>query len=471
MFSVLITRNLILEDFGLYSLIGSLIAYAMFGHIIISYWVPRQVARNEEVGKTAIFSSGLFCIIGTIAYLILAIYVSDATDSNFSILLLGALIVPITYFSNTLDNVNHGHRPQALSYSLIAFEIAKVPFGYLLLVGFDLGLSGALIATILALLVKLGCSLFFALPYLHNHIDFRHLFRWLKLSWLPLYGGFASNLYVLDTLIVSAFLHSTTALAYWASATTIAMIASHSVVLSQALVPKLVADARKEHVRTVIRLFSLFGIPLFIAVLVFAKPLLFLLNPAYTVGILIVYILAIRAFSNGIFSIFAGTLSGIERIDTNETSTFSQYRKSNFFLLGTFQYIRVAIYIIPLIVFFILNSSSNSDTIELVIIWATIATISELVVTVFLGIKVHQTGFLSFDWKPIVKYTVVSIIAGIISMNLIDSFLIFERDLMTFLPGLALTLAIGGGIYIISMYFLDEYMRSLIKSLLKKSVS
>ena len=87
-FSVLVTRNLTIADFGLYSLIGSLIAYAMFGHIISAYWIPREIARGKEVGRTGLLTNGIFSLAGTIAYLIAAYVVAQNTESDFSILLL-----------------------------------------------------------------------------------------------------------------------------------------------------------------------------------------------------------------------------------------------------------------------------------------------------------------------------------------------------------------------------------------------
>ena len=214
MFSIIITRNLVPEEFGLYALIGSLIAYAMFGHVISAFWIPRHIPRGEEVGKTALLTSGIFSLVGMLAYLIAAYFVAQNTNSDFNILLLGSLLIPATYIANTLDSINQGFRPQAVSYSFISFEVAKVPLGYLLLEPFTLGLAGAIIATLIALLIKSCTAIFFTLPRLKSAIDISFLKRWLKLSWLSLYGIFAGNIYVLDTFIVAIFFSSTESLSY-----------------------------------------------------------------------------------------------------------------------------------------------------------------------------------------------------------------------------------------------------------------
>lgn len=468
MFSVIITRNLVPEEFGLYSLIGSLIAYSMFSHVISAYWIPRHIPRGEEVGKTAIVTNGIFSLVGTLAYLVAAYFVAENTNSDFNILLLGSILIPATFIANTLDSINQGFKPQAVSYSFISFEVAKVPIGYLLLEPYTLGLAGAIIATFIALLVKTATAFYFALPRLKSAIKISYMKRWLKFSWLSLYGILPGNVYVLDTFIVAVFLNSTEPIAYFAAATTVAIISGHAAILSKALGPKLIADAKIEHVQTIVRLYSLFGIPLLVAIIVFAKPLLFLLNPAYSIAVPVVYFMSLRAFTYGIFTIFSGTLSGIERVDTDENAKFSQYIKSNLFLLSTIQYVRTAVYLIPLAVFLLLNSTLKLPVLDVVIIWSIFGLISELIITAYAAHKVRRAKFLILEVKPILKYLAFSIIAGTVSWFLIENFVVFERDLLVFLPGLIISLGIGGAIFLVPMYFIDDYCRGLFKAIFQR---
>jgi len=466
MFSVLVTRNLSIDDFGLYSLIGSLIAYAMFGHIIAGFWITRHIARGENVGKIGILSNGLFAIIGTIAYLIAAYLVAQTTDSDLFVLTIGGLILPLTYISGSLDSVNAGFRPQAVSYTLIAFEIAKVPFGYAMLEGYEIGLLGAILATIFALIVKIIFGAHFAWSRIKLPTDFSFFKRWLKLAWLPLYRTLATNIFALDILIVSIFFASTEPIAYYAAAVTISAVAIHSVALTEALTPKLIADTKHEHVRTILRLFSLLGIPLFAAVIVFAKPLLFLLNPAYSIAIVAVYLMSMRSLVVNIYRIFASILEGIEKVDKDAKATFSQYRKSNLFVLGTLQYIRTAVYISLLLVLLSIAKINDIPVLDIVVLWTFISLLSEISVTIYAGYLAYKTKFLSFDWKPTVKYAGIAILAAIISYYSIEEFVTYERDLVIFLPGLIVSLIIGSGVYLTSLFFIDAYFRSLLKSIL-----
>lgn len=467
-FSVLVTRNLLIEEFGLYSLIGSLVAYAMFGHIISSYWISRHIARGEDAGKTSLVTSGIFSSLGMIAYLAVAIFAAPSTKTDLSIFLLGSLIIPLTYVSNTLDNINQGFRPQATSYSLVSFELAKVPLGFLLLQSINMGIEGAILATIFALGVKCMVGAYFAYSKLCSKFNLFYIKKWLKLSWLSLYDSIASNIYVLDTLIVSLILSSAEPLAYFAAAMTVSTIAAHSAVLTSALGPKLISDANIEHIKTVLRLFSLIGIPIFAAVIIFAKPILFLLNPAYSVAVTAVYLMASRAFIYSLYTLFAGVLSGIERVDTNSEAKFTHYRKSNLFYLGTLHYIRVGVYIGSLLVLIFTAKIQFWQTIDIVIAWSAASLLGEILITVLAVNKVKKIGFLSFEFKFIIKYSLVALIVAIISLLMIDRLVVFERDLMIFLPGLFASLAFGGVLYFGILYFFDDYAKRLFKAILSR---
>ena len=466
MFVIIVTRTLTPVDFGLYSLIGSLIAYSMFGHAIVSYWIPRHMARGEQVGKSGLFINGIFSILGTLAYLVAAYYISQRANSDFSILALGSILIPATYISSALDKINLGFKPEAVSYSLIIFEIAKIPLVFFLVKGIDLGLIGVIIATFFALLVKISTGLFFAWRHLKSSINLDYIKKWIKLTWLSTYDTVASNIYVLDTVLVSIFLKSTEPLAYFAAAMSISLVAGHSGVISDVLAPKLIADAKREHVKIITRLFTLFGSIIFVTIIVFAKPLLFLLNPVYSIATIVVYIQTLRAFIYGLFLIFHNTLAGIERVDTYDKISFSQYRKSNLFLLGTLLYVRAGLYIGPLIILLLLFPILKISILEFVTLWSLMALTAEISITAYSAFRVHKVGFLSFDWKPIVRYAISAMISGLTSFYIMDHFVVFKRDLLIFLPGLAVSLGVGIATYLVLVYCIDDYSRSLIKAML-----
>ena len=62
LFVLIVTRRLSPEEFGSWAVIGSMISYFIISETIVSYWTARQIARNEKVGKTSVFSSSFFSL-------------------------------------------------------------------------------------------------------------------------------------------------------------------------------------------------------------------------------------------------------------------------------------------------------------------------------------------------------------------------------------------------------------------------
>ena len=188
-FTLIVTRQLTPEEFGSWNLIGSLIVYVVIIEPTISYWVTREVARGKESGKTAIFFSGIFSIVGVIAYLIIAYLVAQNTDAEQSILFIGAILIPLMFLNRTLTALNLGWKPHAVSYGKLFLEIFKIPAALILVYLMDLGIEGAIISTAIAYVASIVILFILSRTKLHGIIELFYLKKWLKLSWLPLYPG------------------------------------------------------------------------------------------------------------------------------------------------------------------------------------------------------------------------------------------------------------------------------------------
>ena len=93
-FILIVTRSFTPEQLGSWGLIGGLITYVVILEPMISYWATREIARDVNSGKTAVVSSGIFSIVGTLAFLLIAFLVSDPTGTDTDILFFAALIIP-----------------------------------------------------------------------------------------------------------------------------------------------------------------------------------------------------------------------------------------------------------------------------------------------------------------------------------------------------------------------------------------
>ena len=68
MFALIITRTLTPEEFGTWNVILSLVSYSLIIEPMISWWTTRDVARGEEIGKTAVITNGVSSIGGSLIF-------------------------------------------------------------------------------------------------------------------------------------------------------------------------------------------------------------------------------------------------------------------------------------------------------------------------------------------------------------------------------------------------------------------
>ena len=118
-FILIVTRSLTQEELGTWGLIGGLITYVVILEPMISYWSTREIARDINSGKTAVISSGVFSIVGALAFLLIAFFVSEPTGTDIDILFFGAFMIPFSFLNRTLSAIALAWKPHVKSLSLI----------------------------------------------------------------------------------------------------------------------------------------------------------------------------------------------------------------------------------------------------------------------------------------------------------------------------------------------------------------
>jgi len=108
-FTLMITRRLTPEDFGTWSLILSIVGYFLISESLISYWSTRQISRGEEVGKTSILSSTIISFLAIPIFAVYVFFISESSTINFEIMLIGAVLLPANFVSQTLTAINFGY--------------------------------------------------------------------------------------------------------------------------------------------------------------------------------------------------------------------------------------------------------------------------------------------------------------------------------------------------------------------------
>jgi len=349
-FTLIITRQLSQEDFGAWSLIGSLIAYVLVIHPIVSYWSTREIARGTESGKTAFLSSGAMSIVSILIFFGIAHFFGIQTGVDYNILLLAGILIPVEFLRAALVGISRGYKPQTEEFGVLIFELTKIPLALLIIYYFDLGLVGLIITVFIARLVSVVILLIRTREKLKGKFNKKLIKKWFKLFWLPIYPYLSAILTTSDIAIFSIMTGSVFGLAYWSAATTISRIVNHSAKIGKGVYPKLLQGGKKEHLQDNLNRIFYFAFPLAAMSYVFSRPALFALNPIYeqavTVVIFLVPLIFLRTFSEQ----FSQVIQGIERVDIKIDATFQDYLRSKLFFMPTIRIIQRGLYLITLTV-------------------------------------------------------------------------------------------------------------------------
>jgi len=461
-FTLIVTRQLSPEEFGTWGLIGALTTYVLMIEPIISTWAIRETARGEKSGKTALVTSGMFSTVGIIAYIVIAYFVGVAANADVNIILFAAILVPFIFLSRTLTVINLGWKPQGASYGLIGFEISKVPVGLLFVYFLDMGLEGAILATVAAYTISISILFFHVREKFLVPLKKEFIIKWLKLSWLALYTGrIYSMIQHFDIAIFALLVGNVASLAYWSAAFAISSIVAHSSAVSEGLYGKLLGSNKREYFQANFRLLLYFLIPLFAFAVTFARPGLFTLNPLYEAAFVVVIFLSVNMVVQTFNNIFDAALKGIEKVDLDEKSTFKNYVKSNLFFLPTLTIIQRATYIVTLgIVLFLTLDQSDLD---LVINWSIVAALSPIPFMFYRLIMVRKNFELSINYFAVLKYIITAISIFGVTYLLMDEYLVYEEELILFLPQVILYVVFSIGGYLGVTFLIDSKVRELAK--------
>jgi hypothetical protein len=353
----------------------------------------------------------------------------------------------------------------------MAFELLKIPAGLALVYFLDLGVNGAILATLVAYLGKIVVQIYFGKTRLKGKLNFKALRHWLKLSWIPLYSNLGHIAAVVDVILYSVITKSVIGVSYYSVSTTIVSMIAHAGLISQALYPKLLAKGSLEHIKENFTRLMYFAIPLLGISIVFSKPALFALNPAYANVSIVVILLAFRTFFYVITSTFYQILLGMEQIDIEQNAKYSSLVKSKLFLIPTLMNIQFGSYFVMLaIMLFVLNSQGMKE-LELVTWWAVISLAVQIPFLIYAWILVQKNIKFSIPVTNILKYIAGTLAFSIIFFLTSESIIKFEISIYDFLPSLILELGICIGVYLLITYMIDKKTRILFKLVLAEFVS
>lgn len=465
-FTIIVTRRLTPEEFGTWSLIGSLIVLVMVLDPISTYWATRQVARKEEVAVTALGSSIIFSIVGVGLYLVIIYFMANATDADYNVLLFSSLMIPLLYINKAMRSILVGYKPQGSSYGLLIFEVIKIPLGLVLVYWLDMGIIGAIITTVLAQSASIIFYLFYMREKLREKFYINELKKWLKRFWIPLIQGNTDRLIHLDVTIYSVIVGSVTGLAFLGASKAIVNAISMTVYLSSGLYPKLIALQKSDYIVMVFKRTLLFTIPIVGLTIIFAKPGLWIINPLYLEGVILVYAWAFIQFAYVIETILTSSLLGLETVDTEENPKLKQFLKSKLFKVPAIDTTGRIIYLISLVTVLPFLFQSNVPDVEMIFWWGIIGIISNIVIISLYWRMIKKSISFDLPIKNISKYIVTTIISSIPTYLFIENYLVYKESIFDFIPEIIPYLIFYVSIYISIIYLWDRETRQFLKSII-----
>lgn len=467
-FTVIITRQLSQEEFGIWSLIGGLIAYAFLIRPVIPFWNTREIARGVQSGKTAFISNYFLILIALIAYFGIAYVFGEKTQVNFSILIFASLLIPVEFVRGILVGIANGFKPQIEEYGLIVFEATKISFAIFLIYFFQLGVEGVILVTVLASLASSVLMGVLVREKIRGEFKKELLKKWLKLVWLPIYPRISNLLTQIDVTVFTLFSGSVTGLAYWAAARSVSKIVTHSTSVGKAVYPKLLSGGKKEYFQENILLVFYFAFPLAGMSIAFAKPALFILNPLYEVAVLVVIFMVPTILLRTLGELFSQSLKGIEKVDIKEDAKFLDYLKSKLFFLPTLRNINRGVYVASLAIMLILLDPQLESELELVINWAILALLIQIPFTIYLYSLVRKEFLLTIDIKTLLKYLITSVFVFGITFIFMNNNLTYHISVFKFFPEFLPYLVLSSIGYLGITYLIDNRTRKLVRLIISE---
>ena len=465
--TTLITRALTVEEFGLWTLISSLLIYSLVLDPIISFWTTRNISRKIEIGKTPLYSSSIFSIGGVLVYLLSILLIGEPKD--FTILIFAGILIPSMYILKVVNSINLGWKPESRSFALFTVEIIKIPVMVIMYFEFGLTLEGVIISQVCGTIGGICLGLFYARSKLKNGFKIEFFKKCIKLSWISVYPFVSILLQKSDVIIFSMITGSIVGLAYFGAGQVIAGLVIIAASFSGPIYAKLLGTKNKDNFKYNLTI-QVFLIMLFLSLIIaFSKPALFTLNPIYIDVYIIGIILALKFAFYGLSGVLEVSLLGLEKIDLNSKVNHKEYVQSKLFFVPSIINIKYSVYLLSLTLFLIFANESYS-MLELITGWSLLSLASEIIFTSYLYIQVRKQLGTILDVKSILKYIFIGILVIFVTDLLNEQFIIYDLDLIHHLVNWIPILIISTGIFIGLSYTVDTKIRNFVNAIIRETI-
>lgn len=464
LFTVMVARWLIPQQLGLWEVIIDLVTFSAYPVGVVAFWATRDVARGKMVGRTALAMGGVMSGAGLVIYAAFTLVTTQSLAASVVPFLLGALLVPLSYWSAVANSIVQGHRPAVYGYSLVISEVAKLIVAYAALYVYRMGINGVILALITSYFVQSAVSTYAVKVTVSEPLDRQQARRWTKLAWLPAISYLPTVVAIADTYVASLGF-GTSITGYYQVAYTVASVVGYSSGLAFSLYPMLLRGGGDRLPAITIEFSLLFCIPMAVGGVVLAQPILFLFGKTYLPGAEGLSILAVSFVFTTISGIVDQTLLGTEKADHRERTSFWELARSNLLFVPVANVLWAGVYLASMYLALSYSFSHGYPTSVAVALWAAAQLVST---AAFMLVKARRAAKSArlVPGRSVVYYLIAAAVMGI-SVYLLAGAMV-DQALDTVMYGLRLVGVVlaGTGLYFGLVYSMDGEFRRMARSLL-----
>jgi O-antigen/teichoic acid export membrane protein len=472
-FTVMVTRSLTVNDFGLWSMISQYIAYTAIPlSSIASFWIVRYVARGfKQAPSSGVFFATILSFIGLPLYSAVALWASASFSQPLYFILLAIPQVVTYILLGALSSIATGISPEQIGVSSIIFETSKVALAYVLVRLLGRGLEGAIISVVLAQLIQMGYLLTIFRKLVGRQLIDRDLTKkWFKLSWLPLYELFSGIVGGLD-VITARIISMTDALVGIRSVECIAgSFPRYASSLTLSLYPRILGTADNHawsrDVEEMLRFISLIAIPITFGNIALMDIILGIFGKNYAPALAAAIVITIAQLIGLLGSITDPVLRGSERIDVQDYVNPKDYLRSTIFKLVTVNNFSAIAYVLAVATALMLWN--NGDIYTAALYW-NLASFTNIP---FLAYKVKMMRNIGVKMKfptgSIAKYIVSSALMLVFILILKNiSGLYFPGNVIGLISQVLVLTILGALFYAALVLLMDSYARKVYKEAIR----
>lgn len=465
-FAVIVARRLNIGEYGLWGVILSATLMLSTPVWLWSMWAPRFLARgNIDAGLTGLVLTFLYWFPGGLAYLAVAFAEKLLVGWGFRYMLLGMPFMFLQALDSYLVSLAGVVKPETRGYRNFIYETFRIIMVYLFLAIIGLRLDGVVYSVEISLLIA---STYMLLVLYKAGVFKGKYSAKLALDWLR--AWFLPSLNLVESLLrsgiraaVSWVTGSEEPVAYLnVGLSAEAPLVQASWAGTSALYARTLRSGRGRDLEETIKLSLLFTGYMLPVFTVLSKTVASIYNPVYTAAWPVLVIVSFYAVFNGLTSIYATVLLGIEKADLNGIPNRRRLASSYLFKVPLTKILGFAgsyVTFIAILWRTKVNGVHTAETVVLsLLLWI-------LPVFIYFARKVGGEISYSFPWRELTAVTLASLVSALYYL-VSGANNIIVTHFWAQIPTVILHMTIGLTIYLGALYILSPWMRKLVRDTL-----